>query len=339
MVTIKQLADLCGVSRGTVDRVLNNRGNVNPAKAAMIREMAEKMHYRPNPVGKALTARRKHPTVGIVMPSEGIAFFDDVVTAMQHAEEKYQLFGLRVIWRLTHGYDVAAQAAIIDELADEVNALIINPISDPCIVEKINACIKKDIFVVALNNDIEQADAHVYVGPDYRNGGETAGALLPLIGRGPYTCGVTVGSRRLLGHQQRLQGFTEAITATGENHVAAVWEDNDDDVQAYEATQRMLKAHPDINALFLASSGGTYGTCRAIRALHREQDITIIAFDNTPPTREMVEQHVIDAVLYQHPHQQGQKAMQLVYDKLINGLQPNRQQYIMQNEIRLLPNL
>ena len=83
MVTIKQLADLCGVSRGTVDRVLNNRGNVNPAKAAMIREMAEKMHYRPNPVGKALTARRKHPTVGIVMPSEGIAFFDDVVTAMQ----------------------------------------------------------------------------------------------------------------------------------------------------------------------------------------------------------------------------------------------------------------
>ena len=53
----------------------------------------------------------------------------------------------------------------------------------------------------------------------------------------------------------------------------------------------------------------------------------------------MVEQHVIDAVLYQHPHQQGQKAMQLVYDKLINGLQPNRQQYIMQNEIRLLPNL
>ena len=33
MVTIKQLAELCGVSRGTVDRVLNNRGKVNPEKA------------------------------------------------------------------------------------------------------------------------------------------------------------------------------------------------------------------------------------------------------------------------------------------------------------------
>ena len=30
MVTIKKIADLCGVSRGTVDRVINDRGNVKP---------------------------------------------------------------------------------------------------------------------------------------------------------------------------------------------------------------------------------------------------------------------------------------------------------------------
>ena len=32
MATIKDIAALAGVSRGTVDRVLNNRGSVNPAK-------------------------------------------------------------------------------------------------------------------------------------------------------------------------------------------------------------------------------------------------------------------------------------------------------------------
>lgn len=30
MATIKEIAELAGVSRGTVDRVLNNRGSVNP---------------------------------------------------------------------------------------------------------------------------------------------------------------------------------------------------------------------------------------------------------------------------------------------------------------------
>ena len=33
MATIKEIAALAGVSRGTVDRVLNNRGAVNPETA------------------------------------------------------------------------------------------------------------------------------------------------------------------------------------------------------------------------------------------------------------------------------------------------------------------
>lgn len=109
MVTIKQLAELCGVSRGTVDRVLNNRGKVNPEKAELIRRTAERLNYQPNPAGKALIARRKNLTVAIVMPSVGIAFFDDVIAALRQAEQKYALFGLKVIWRLSRGYDVAVQ--------------------------------------------------------------------------------------------------------------------------------------------------------------------------------------------------------------------------------------
>ncbi len=36
MTTIKDIADLAGVSRGTVDRVLNNRGAVNPKTAEKV---------------------------------------------------------------------------------------------------------------------------------------------------------------------------------------------------------------------------------------------------------------------------------------------------------------
>jgi LacI family transcriptional regulator len=44
MATIKQIAELAGVSRGTVDRVLNNRGSVNANTAARVREIAEKLN-------------------------------------------------------------------------------------------------------------------------------------------------------------------------------------------------------------------------------------------------------------------------------------------------------
>ena len=57
-VTIKQIAKITGVSRGTVDRVLNHRGNVNSQTEALINKTADELGYKPNLAGKALAARK-----------------------------------------------------------------------------------------------------------------------------------------------------------------------------------------------------------------------------------------------------------------------------------------
>ena len=43
-VTIKQIAEAAGVSRGTVDRALNNRSGINPEVAKRVREIAAELH-------------------------------------------------------------------------------------------------------------------------------------------------------------------------------------------------------------------------------------------------------------------------------------------------------
>ena len=338
MVTIKQLAELCGVSRGTVDRVLNNRGNVKPEKRDLILATAKKLNYRPDPAGKALIARKKKPTVGIILPSEGIRFFDDVITAMKQAEERYSLFGLQVIWRLMRGYDVERQVQLLDELHDKVNALIIDPINQPAIVKKIGKYIADGILVVTLNNDVEKAQHHYYIGPDYLNGGETAGGILHMIVRGPCRVGVALGSRSVLGHRQRLEGFTSVLKQDPASRIVGIIEDNDDDIYSYERMKQLLVSYPEINALFLASSGGSYGACRAVTALHREKTVTIVAFDTIPTTIDMMKRGVIDVAIYQHPRQQGSVAMRTVYDFLFNGIRPEKPRRIMSNEIRILQN-
>ncbi len=339
MVTIKQLAEVCGVSRGTVDRVLNNRGNVKPEKRERILRMMKKLNYTPNPAGKALAARRINPVVGILMPSEGIHFFDDVIAAMKKAEEKYSMFGLKTIWCPMHGYDVDLQCQRLDELRPVINALIINPINEPRIIEKLNEFIAAGIFVVTLNNDVEQADHHCYVGSDYLNGGETAGALLRMIAPKPSNVGILLGSRKVLGHQQRLKGFQSMLENDRSFSICAVQENNDDDILSYDITRTMLETHPEINTLFLLSSGGAYGACRAVLARGLQKKLTILAFDTIPTTIEMMRKGIIQAAIYQHPHQQGQRAMQVVYDYLINGIKPEHDHYIMKNEIRILENL
>ena len=50
-VTQEQIAKLAGVSRGTVDRVLNHRGHVNPEVAERIQQISREMGYQPNRAG------------------------------------------------------------------------------------------------------------------------------------------------------------------------------------------------------------------------------------------------------------------------------------------------
>lgn len=53
-VSIKEIARMCGVSEGTVDRALNNRSGIKEETKKRILETAEKMNYHPNHLAKSL---------------------------------------------------------------------------------------------------------------------------------------------------------------------------------------------------------------------------------------------------------------------------------------------
>lgn len=81
MATIREIAELAGVSRGTVDRVLNHRGSVNAATAALVNDIAKKLDYKPNRAGIALAAQRKMVRIGVVLFDTGIRFLMKYGTA------------------------------------------------------------------------------------------------------------------------------------------------------------------------------------------------------------------------------------------------------------------
>ncbi len=65
-ITIKEIADLCGVSTGTVDRALNNRSGISHKTKARILDIAEQMNYKPDYVAQSL-ARGRTMTIGVVL--------------------------------------------------------------------------------------------------------------------------------------------------------------------------------------------------------------------------------------------------------------------------------
>jgi len=338
MVTMKRIAEICGVSRGTVDRALNGRGRVNAETADKIRKTAKELGYEPNPAGKALSARKKRPVISIVISSESNSFFDDVLKGMEEAAAQYQVYGVQIHYHTMKGYDPAKQLAILQKIEGNVQALIINPIDDPTIVTQINRMIDQGVFVVTVNNDIEGTKRHCYVGSDYYNGGITSCALMEALLGSTANLAVILGSLNLRGHRLRLEGFKARMQRLPEFHLTSVLENNDDDIYAYEKTKELLTAHPEINAISILAAG-VYGTCRAVMQLPAERRPLIIAFDTVPTTVEMMQFGIIKATIYQHPYRQGFSAVNKAFEYLVHGRLPEKEEYIFKNEIKLFENL
>ena len=59
-IRIKDIAALAGVSTGTVDRVLHNRGEVSQKSREKIEKILTELNYQPNIYATALASKKKN---------------------------------------------------------------------------------------------------------------------------------------------------------------------------------------------------------------------------------------------------------------------------------------
>jgi LacI family transcriptional regulator len=339
-VTIKQIADLCGVSRGTVDRVLNKRGKVHPRTQELIEKTIAQLNYTPNIAGKALAARKRPLTIGVVLSSEGNPFFDDVIRGIVQAQQELRDFGVRVKIRKLRGYVPREQLHQIAQLSEEgMDGLILHPIFDPAIEQRIRELKEQNIFTVTVNTDIPESARLCYIGSDYEKGGIMAAGMISLIMQGSARLGIVKGADNILGHQQRLEGFLRRLKEGTENiTVVDCAKAQDDNNIAYESTRSMMERNNDINALYVVGAGMA-GVCRALISLNLTSRVAVVGFDSVPDTVEMMKRGIVRAVICQHPFTQGYRAVRTAYDYLVGGVQPAPDYCLVQNEIMILESL
>lgn len=338
MATIKEIAELAGVSRGTVDRVLNNRGAVNPRTARKILEIAQALDYKPNKAGIVLAAQKKNLKIGVILFDTGNPFFDDVLEGVNQKSQELGGYNCSVLVTRV-GFDLTAQLDAMDEMVSQgVSGIVLSPYNDPLISDKINELDGRGIPVITTNTDIENSSRLAYVGCNFYRSGETAAGLMHLIAGNEVYAGIVTGSSKVLCHTDRIAGFRDRI----ESHYPGIRivdtiENSDDEFESYDRTLSLLKDHPEINALYFAA-GGVYGGCRAVLAAGRK-DITIISCDKVSTTRDMVLQGVIAATICQQPLIQGTKPLDLLFSCLTTGEKPEKEYHYTTVDIRIRENI
>jgi len=82
--TIAEVADAAGVSRATVSRVMNGHDTVDADLVARVREVADRLHYRPSNVARSLSLGRTE-TVAVVVPDLANPMFQQVLRGVAAA--------------------------------------------------------------------------------------------------------------------------------------------------------------------------------------------------------------------------------------------------------------
>ena len=81
-VTIKDVARAAGVSRQTVSRAINDKGEISPATRNRVMEAVCALDYRPSRVARGLATRRTR-TIGLVVPDITNPFFPEIARGVQ----------------------------------------------------------------------------------------------------------------------------------------------------------------------------------------------------------------------------------------------------------------
>jgi LacI family transcriptional regulator len=337
MVTSKKIAEMAGVSRGTVDRVINNRGIVKESTRQRIQEIVCRLNYKPSRAGKVLVSHRKKLKIGCIIIKSENPFYDDLYRGITLKVAEYSSYGIEVIVERVDFCGESQCRSIENLLARKICALMIQPVNEPCVAEKLVALSRQSFPIVTTNTDIENFKSLCHVGNDFFTCGKTAANLLDLITEGKCNIGIVTGFGKARSHSDRVDGFREYIKNRPEMRILAVEENMDDDTKSSAVTRNLITAYPEMDALFLVA-GGVCGAGRALK-LFPDRRMRTICFDDVPTTKELIRDGTILAAICQQPIRQGTLSLEVLFEYLIDGSIPSKNKLYTDIQIKLKSNL
>ena len=293
-VTLAEIAALAGVSRGTVDRALNDRGRVDPKVAARVRRIAAERGYRPNRAGRML-ARAKNPIrIGVIVQSVETMFMHTVFEEIERASAHFTTTGAEVLVRPLEGVDAQQQLDVIDELLEAgVQGIALSPAED----ERVRARIQE------------------------------------LSERMPVVL-LVAGQENNWSHQQRVDGFQAEAAANFPGLSLLPPQTCGDDQQlAHDIVCRAVQEHPSLRGVYV-SVNGQLGACDALRELGLQGKVHLICHDLIPANTENVRRGLIDFLIDQDAALQGARPIELLMDYLLAGEKPETDRILACIDIR-----
>lgn len=340
-VTIKRIAELAGVSTGTVDRALHNRGRVDAKVAQRIKQIAEELNYQPNSVAKSLSIRNRNLKIAVVLHlNTPNLFFDDVIAGINRAREEIRDFGISVDLYPCRDFDPDCQLELIEKaLKDGANAIIIVPMNDDRIRQRLNQLYDSNYPVALLANILEDTNYLSYIGCDYLLSGQIAAGLLNIACPSGGKLLLFCPSFQMYGHTLRAGGLrTQLELYYPQIKLQETIELTGDDIRDYHLTKAALEQYPDTD-IIVCPGAFSCGNLQALSDSNYFSWSKNLCYDYSSRIDAMIRSGDIFAALTQCPQEQGYTAVKTVFNYLCMDKKPPFKNNYIRHRILLRENL
>ncbi len=318
IVTIKEIAARAGVSIGTVDRVIHNRGRVLGTTGERVRRILKELNYRPNIFAKNLKLSRTF-TFGVLMPKpiQDSMYWAMPIKGMVRAQSELSAQKIQV---KHFYYDKYSEASFFrssrELLAAKLDGLLIAPVLSK-VVHSFIRDVPAGVPYVFFDSFIPDADYVSYIGQDAFQSGVLSARLMEMVMKEKGAIAIVRVLPEDYHIDDRVKGFlVHCLKNPGIRTIVYDTDGNKNPVTRQKTFQKILVENPDLKGIFVTNAI-THQIARYVKAHAPEKGVHVIGYDLIEENIRYLKEGWIDFLISQQSERQGYEGIYTLYRHVV----------------------
>ena len=335
-ITIMDIARRTGLSKGTVDRVLHNRGEVSKKSYAKVMEVIQELGYEPNVYASLLAKGGKHLVAVLIPAHEPGSFWELAASGIGKAAASVNTVGVEIVHFEYDQYDLSSfRAACAKLLQASPSGVVVAPMflgETETLTEQLQ---ERDIPYVFIDSKPETNGYLAYFGmPLYKSG---------------YLCADQLTGGREAGHvaivrirrdryQQsdptvnRRAGFLDyMLEHSPECRIDNVFIDPNDPEDIEKSLSGYFQLHPDVHHIVMFNS--RVHLLVPYLESHPDPARRVVGFDNLKANMDALRKGIVSVLIAQRPDEQVSLSIRTLADYALRNKRPLKKDHFMHMDI------
>jgi LacI family transcriptional regulator len=309
-IRIKDIAQLAGVSVGTVDRVLHNRGRVSEDALKKVLSVLEQIDYKPNLIARTLGANKTYRIAALMPNPDQDPYWASSKSGISQAEAEWLRYGVTVQPYFFNLYNKDSFKEVAEAVTQaEPDGILVAPIFYHETLPFFEQFKSKGIPYVLFNTNITEVKALCFIGQNLYQSGRLGAELMHLSQNGESGVLAVLHISEDLDNSVHLaekeKGFREYFEE--KNHpgfqVTTLNLYNPKD-PSFESKLTSLLHEPQLKGIFVSTSKGT-SVVASILEKYRKEDVKVIGYDMLDENIQFMKKGFVNFLINQNPKRQA----------------------------------